>query len=315
MADNIKTKCGYVAIIGAPNAGKSTLTNQMVGQKVSIITHKVQTTRFPVKGIVMNGDTQIIVVDTPGIFAPKKRLDRAMVASAWEGTKDADCIVFMLDAPSINRAFARENQGDNKVLEDYERIVSSLQNVKTPIILALNKIDEIEKSTLLDLAKRCSDDVNYKHIMMISALRNKGVDDLVNVISKEMPDGPFLYPEDQASDLPLRLMAAEITREKVFERLHDELPYQSNVETDQWQERRDGSVRIDQTLYVTRENHKRMVIGKGGETLKQISRAAREDIIKELDRVVHLFVHVKVKENWTDDKVHYTERGLDFDAE
>jgi GTPase len=315
QSETIATKCGFVAIIGAPNAGKSTLTNQMVGQKISIISHKVQTTRFPVKGIVMADNTQIIVVDTPGIFAPKKRLDRSMVASAWGGAKDADVIVHVIDAPSIYRAMNNANQkGDSYNYEDYQRISEALRESKKVKIIALNKIDEIDKPQLLELSQRCFEDVDYNHVVMISALKNSGVDSLVNIIAREMPIGAYLYPEDQASDIPLRLMAAEITREKVFERLHDELPYFSTVETDSWQERKDGSVRIDQTLYVSRENHKAIVIGKGGETLKWISRRAREDIIEELERVVHLFLHVKVKENWQETRAHYTERGLDFDA-
>lgn len=308
-------KCGYVAIIGAPNAGKSTLLNQLVGQKLSIISHKVQTTRFPVKGIINENGAQMILIDTPGIFQPKKRLDKAMVAAAWDGAKDADVIVHLIDAPSINRAIKEVPQkGDRLNFEDYQRVSEGLKNSSRPAILALNKIDEIEKSELLELAKRTFEDSKYEHLVMISALKNKGLNELVKIASNLMPVGTWLYPEDQISDIPLRLMASEITREKIFLRLHDELPYSITVETDSWQDRKDGSVRIDQTIYVARDSHKGITIGKNGETLKWISRQSREDIAREIERVVHLFVHVKVKENWVEDRNHYNSIGLDYDA-
>lgn len=308
-------KCGYAAIIGAPNAGKSTLLNQLVGQKLSIISHKVQTTRFPVKGIINEKNSQIILIDTPGIFTPKKRLDKAMVAAAWDGAKDADVIVHLIDAPSIHRAMNDLHQkGDKLNFDDYQRVSAGLKNSNKPAILALNKIDEIEKPALLELAKTCFEDGKYHSLVMISALKNKGLKELVKTLSELMPVGNFLYPEDQISDIPLRLMASEITREKIFLRLHDELPYSTTVETDSWQDRKDGSVRIDQTIYVARDSHKGIAIGKGGETLKWISRQSREDIAHEIERVVHLFVHVKVKENWGEDRNHYNSIGLDFDA-
>lgn len=313
--EETQKKCGYVAIIGAPNAGKSTLLNQLVGQKLSIISHKVQTTRFPVKGIINKNNAQMILIDTPGIFSPKKRLDKAMVAAAWDGAKDADIIIHLIDAPSINRAIKDIHQkGDKLNFEDYERVSTGLKNSSKPAILALNKIDEIDKTELLELAKRTFEDGKYEQLVMISALKNKGLNELVNFMSNHIPVGEWLYPEDQVSDIPLRLMASEITREKVFLRLHDELPYTTTVETDNWQDRKDGSVRIDQTIYVARDSHKGITIGKNGETLKWISRQSREEISREIERVVHLFVHVKVKENWGDDRNHYNSIGLNYDA-
>lgn len=308
-------KCGFVAIIGAPNAGKSTLVNQLVGQKVSIVSQKIQTTRFPVRGILLEDNAQIILVDTPGIFAPKERLDRAMVASAWQGSNDADLLVHMIDAPSIGRILKDVPiKGDKRNYEDLERIHLGLEAVKKPCIAILNKIDEIDIEELPTLAKSLYDTGLYNQILMISALRNKGLNELRLAMARQMPEGVWLYPEDQVADTPMRLMAAEITREKVFLRLHDELPYFATVETDNWTVMKDKSVRIDQTLYVGREGHKAIAIGKNGETLKWISSNARIDMQTAFENKIHLFVHVKVKENWANDPNHYTQRGLDFNA-
>lgn len=308
-------KCGFVAIIGAPNAGKSTLLNQLSGQKLSIVSQKIQTTRFQVRGIIIEGNSQIVLVDTPGIFSPKERLDRAMVASAWQGSNDADLLIHMIDAPSFNRVFKGEPiKGDNKTQEDLERIQTGLNEIKKPCIAALNKIDEIAKEDLPLLAKNLFDTGLYSEILMISALRDKGLDVMRKIMESAMPEGPWLFPEDQVSDIPMRLMAAEITREKVFLRLHDELPYLANVETDNWTIQKDKSIRIDQTLYVGRPGHKAIAIGKGGEALKWISTNARHEMQEAFEAKVHLFVHVKVKENWASDPNHYVSRGLDFNA-
>ncbi|KAF0186398.1 MAG: GTP-binding protein Era [Hyphomonadaceae bacterium] len=308
-------KCGFVAIIGAPNAGKSTLVNNLIGQKISIVTSKVQTTRFPVRGIFMHDQAQIILIDTPGIFAPKERLGRAMVASAWGGATDADLLVHVVDAPSISRVLKSTPQkGDKLNFEDVERVHEGLKNYKGNVILALNKVDLIDKPELFELAKNMFDLGFYKEVVMISALNGSGLAQMKTKIAQYMPIGPWHYPEDQVADLPLRMMASEITREKVFLRLHEELPYLSSVETENWKNNPDGSVRIDQTLYVGREGHKAIAIGKGGETLKWISMNARKEMCESFEREVHLFLHVKVRENWMGDPRHYNERGLDFNA-
>ena len=307
--------CGFVAIIGAPNAGKSTLLNQLCGQKLSIVSQKIQTTRFNVRGVIIEDNAQIILVDTPGIFAPKERLDRAMVASAWQGSNDADLLIHMIDAPSYNRMIKGEPiKGDKRNAEDIDRIQEGLKAIKKPCIAALNKIDEIEIEDLPLLAKNLFDTGYYAEILMISALRNKGLDALIKLMKTAVPIGPWLYPEDQVSDIPMRLMASEITREKVFLRLHDELPYLANVETDNWKVQKDKSIRIDQTLYVGREGHKAIAIGKGGEALKWISTNARLEMQETFESKIHLFVHVKVKENWAADPNHYVARGLDYNA-
>lgn len=308
-------KCGFVAIIGAPNAGKSTLLNQLCGQKISIVSQKIQTTRFQVRGVIIEGETQIVLVDTPGIFTPKERLDRAMVAAAWQGSNDADLLVHMIDAPSYNRMLKGEPiKGDKRNSEDIERIQIGLGEMKKPCIAALNKIDEIDIEDLPILAKNLFDTGYYTEILMISALRNKGLEALNKMMVAAMPKGPWLYPEDQVSDIPMRLMASEITREKVFLRLHDELPYLANVETDSWKVQKDKSIRIDQTLYVGREGHKAIAIGKGGDALKWISVNARLEMQEAFEAKIHLFVHVKVKENWAADPNHYVSRGLDYNA-
>jgi GTPase len=292
-------RCGFAALIGAPNAGKSTLLNALVGAKISIVSRKVQTTRNLVRGIALEGDTQIIFVDTPGIFAPKRRLDRAMVDSAWSGAGDADVVAFLVDA----------RKGMD---EDAEKILSRLHDVSKPKLLVLNKIDVIERPKLLELAAKINAALAFDETFMISALTGDGLATFKKSLAKLMPPGPWLYPEDQISDAPLRALAAEITREKIFERLHDELPYQSTVETEQWKDMPDGSARVEQTIYVTRDGHKKIVIGEGGRTIKAIGTAARQEIAAAAEQKIHLFLFVKVRENWADDPERYREMGLDF---
>ena len=295
------TRCGFVALIGEPNAGKSTLTNAMVGAKVSIVTHKVQTTRARIRGVAIDGATQIVFVDTPGLFRPRRRLDRAMVTAAWAGAADADIVVLMVEA----------HRG---VTEGVERILENLadQVGTRPVVLAINKIDRVKRDALLAL----SADLNARHdfaaTFMISAEKGHGVADLKKWLAEALPTGPWLYPEDQIADLPLRMIAAEITREKLTLRLHQELPYQLTVETEGWEERKDGSVRIDQMIYVARPGHKGILLGPKGQTIKQISMTAREELSEFLGRKVHLFLQVKVRENWLDEADRYTEMGLDF---
>ncbi|MEH3117853.1 MAG: GTPase Era [Methylorubrum populi] len=294
-----ETRAGFVALIGVPNAGKSTLLNALVGAKVSIVSRKVQTTRALVRGIVMEGEAQVVLVDTPGIFAPKRRLDRAMVHSAWSGAADADAVCLLVDA----------RKG---VDEAVEAILRRLPEVKRPRILILNKIDLIARERLLELVARLNATVPFEDTFLISALNGDGVADLRKALARRMPPGPWLYPEDQISDAPLRMLAAEITREKIYDRLHEELPYRSTVETDQWQVRPDGSVRIEQTIFVERESQRSIVLGKGGQTIKAIGQAARIEIAEAAEARVHLFLHVKVRENWADDPARYREMGLEF---
>ena len=294
-----RTRCGFVALIGVPNAGKSTLLNALVGSKVSIVSHKVQTTRTQVRGLAIEGDAQIVFVDTPGIFKPKRRLDRAMVTSAWGGAGDADVIALLIDA---RKGIDEEN----------EAILQRLPDLRQPKILILNKIDLIERSRLLGLASELNAHLTFERTFMVSALTGDGVGDLRRALAERMPSGPWLYPEDQLSDAPLRMLAAEITREKIYERLHEELPYQSTVETEQWQERPDGSVRIEQTIYVERESQRKIVLGKGGQTIKTISQAARKELGELIETPVHLFLYVKVRENWENDPERYREMGLEF---
>jgi GTP-binding protein Era len=292
-------RAGFVALIGAPNAGKSTLINHLVGSKVSIVSHKVQTTRTVVRGILMRGDSQIIFADTPGIFQPRRRLDRAMVDAAWGGAKDADIVCLLIAAE-------RGIRGDAK------QILERLAAVNLPKILLLNKIDQVQPELLLALAKEANEYVAFDQTFMISALKGNGCSDFLNHLAKIVPPGPFLYPPDQISDFPLKILAAEITREKLFLRLHQELPYSAHVEVEGWEERKDGSVKIDQVIYIQRSAHKKIVIGKNGETIKAISTAARAELCQMLDRKVHLFLFVKVRENWIDDPERYREMGLEF---
>ncbi len=294
-----ETRCGFVALIGAPNAGKSTLLNSLVGAKVSIVSRKVQTTRQLVRGIAIEGVSQVIFVDTPGIFQPKRRLDRAMVTSAWGGAGDADVIGLLVDA----------RRG---IDENVEALLTRLGQMRRPKVLILNKIDLIQRDKLLALAADLNGRVPFEETFMISALTGDGVDDLKGKLARSMPVGPWLYPEDQITDAPLRMLAAEITREKMFERLHDELPYQSTVETDSWEQRPDGSVRIEQTVFVERDSQRKIVLGEKGQTIKAIGQAARRDIAEAADTPVHLFLHVKVRENWSEDPARYREMGLEF---
>jgi GTP-binding protein Era len=296
------TRCGFVALIGAPNAGKSTLTNALVGSKVSIVSRKVQTTRTLVRGIATHGPAQIVFVDTPGIFAPRRRLDRAMVSSAWSGARDADLVALLVDA-------------GRGLEEEAAMILGRLAGVSRPKLLILNKIDTAPKTALLALAKTANERVAFDATFMVSALTGDGLGDLKAWLAERMPPGPWLYPADQISDAPLRQLAAEITREKLFERLHQELPYQSTVETDLWKELRSGEVRIEQTIYVERENQRKIVLGKGGRTIKAIGEAARRELAEILETTVHLFLFVKVRENWGEDPERYRAIGLEFPKE
>jgi len=298
-SDTDATACGFAAIIGAPNAGKSTLTNQLVGSKVAIVTHKVQTTRARLRGILIEGHTQIILVDTPGIFRPRRRLDRAMVDTAWSEALDADVVVLLVDA-------------QKGVDEEVDTIVDRVAGITPPVVLALNKIDRVRKDRLLELTAQLSARVNFAQVFMISALTGDGVADLRTWLADAMPPGPWLYPEDQIADAPMRVMAAEVTREKVFLRLHDELPYESTVETADFKRLKDGSIRIEQVIYVARASQKKIVLGAGGRTIKQISTEAREELSQQLGVTVHLFLFVKVRERWAEDPSLYHAMGLEY---
>jgi GTPase len=300
-----QTRAGFAAIIGAPNAGKSTLVNQLVGTKITIVTHKVQTTRFPVRGVMMHGNSQVVLVDTPGIFAPRRRLDRAMVKSAWEGAGDADAIVHLIDA--------RHWTGQGDRAED-EAIIERLKVIGAKAILAINKIDLVERSLLLGATKALFDTGVYSDVLMVSGLNGDGVDQLADLLASRMPEGPYLFPEDQAADMPSRLIAAEVTREKLMLRLHQEIPYQLTVETENWTQHDDGAVRIDQMIHVSRDGHKSIVLGKGGQTIRDIGMAARKELTEILGRPVHLFLRVKVSERWQENRERFTAIGLDFDA-
>ncbi|WP_028033402.1 GTPase Era [Chelativorans sp. J32] len=293
------TRSGFVALIGAPNAGKSTLLNQLVGAKVSIVTHKVQTTRALIRGIATHNKTQIVFVDTPGIFKPKRRLDRAMVTTAWGGAKDADIVAFLIDA-------------ERGIKGDAETILDSLADVRQPKILILNKIDRIKRDKLLVLAAEANERAPFDRTFMVSALTGDGCKDLLDYLAETLPEGPWYYPEDQISDLPMRQLAAEITREKIYLRLHQELPYSAHVETEKWEERKDRSVRIEQVIYVERESQKKIVLGHKGSTIREIGQSAREELSQILEQKVHLFLFVKVRENWSNDPERYREIGLEF---
>ncbi len=296
------TRCGFVALIGAPNVGKSTLLNALVGSKISIVTPKVQTTRALIRGIAIEGLSQLIFVDTPGIFAPRRRLDRAMVGSAWGSTHDADIVALLIDA----------RKG---VQDDEDAILRGLADIRAAKVLVLNKIDLVEKPKLLALTQSLNERAAFAGTFMLSARSGDGVADLKSWFAGHVPTGPWLYPEDQISDAPLRQLAAEITREKLYLRLHQELPYQSTVETEVWKELKDGSVRIEQTIYVERESQRKIVLGKGGQTIKAIGAAARTDIAAAIEQPVHLFLFVKVREGWGDDPERYREMGLEFPRE
>jgi GTP-binding protein Era len=296
------TRCGFVALIGAPNVGKSTLVNALVGSKVTIVSRKVQTTRALIRGIVIEDGAQIILVDTPGIFSPKRRLDRAMVSTAWSGAHDADVVCVLCDAKAGIDAEA-------------DAILSKVAAVDHEKILVLNKIDLVPREKLLTLAKAANDRLAFAKTFMVSAMSGDGVEDLRQALSEMMPAGPFHYPEDQMSDAPMRQLAAEITREKIFRQLHQELPYQSTVETDSWTERNDKSIRIEQTIFVERDSQRKIVLGKGGATIKSIGAEARKEIAEITGVPVHLFLFVKVRENWGDDPDRYREMGLQFPRE
>ncbi len=295
------TRAGFVALIGEPNAGKSTLLNRMVGAKVSIVTHKVQTTRARLRGVAMEGDAQLIFVDTPGLFRPRRRLDRAMVAAAWTGAADADVVVLLIEA----------HRG---LTEGVQAILDGLREKGggRPVALAINKIDRVRSEVLLGLAEEMNAVFDFAETFMISAEKGHGVDDLRGWLARTVPEGPWLYPEDQIADLPMRMIAAEITREKLTLRLHQELPYQLTVETESWDERKDGSVRIEQLVYVVRDGHKGIVLGSKGETIKAVGQAARAELEEFLGRKVHLFLQVKVRPGWQDEAERYSAIGLDF---
>ena len=303
-----ETRCGFVALIGAPNAGKSTLLNALVGSKVSIVSRKAQTTRATVRGILVEGAAQVIFVDTPGLFAPKRRLDRAMLASAWGAAGDADAVALLIDARQEIAAAGKTNE----IGEATRSILPTLGEHKAPKFLVLNKVDLVDRPLLLALAERLNAALPFADTFMTAASTGDGVDRFKVRLAAAMPNGPWLYPEDQIADAPLRMLAAEITREKLFERLHDELPYQTTVETELWKDQPDGSARIEQTIYVTRDSHKKIVIGEGGRTIKAIGSAARKEIAEAHEAPVHLFLFVKVRANWLDDPERYRAMGLEF---
>lgn len=294
------TQAGFIALIGEPNAGKSTLLNRMVGAKVSIVTHKVQTTRARIRGICMEGAAQLVFVDTPGLFKPRRRLDRAMVAAAWGGAMDADIVVLLVEA---HRGIS---SGVQSILDQLKELGDRR------VILAINKIDRVKSDALLALTQQLNAAFAFEKTFMISAERGHGVPDLRAWLGQELPEGPWLYPEDQIADLPLRMIAAEMTREKLTLRLHQKLPYQLTVETESWEERPDGSARVDQVIYVVRDGHKGILLGNKGETIKAVSKAAREELEGFLERRVHLFCKVKVRQKWLEDAARYSEMGLDF---
>lgn len=296
------TSCGFVALIGEPNAGKSTLLNQMVGAKVSIVTHKVQTTRSRIRGIALEGNAQLVFVDTPGLFRPRRRLDRAMVAAAWSGAADADVVVLLIEAHrGLTEGAAAIIDGLNDHIKSGKKIA-----------LALNKIDRVKADSLLKLSAELNERYKFAATFMISAEKGHGVADLRKWLAGQMKPGPWLYPEDQIADVPLRMIAAEITREKLTLRLHQELPYQLTVETDSWVERKDGSVRVDQYIYVARDGHKGIILGPKGETIKAVSMAARQEMSEFLGQKVHLFLQIKVRPNWLEEPERYSEMGLNF---
>jgi GTP-binding protein Era len=301
MRKIMTTRAGFVALIGEPNAGKSTLLNRMVGAKVSIVTHKVQTTRARIRGVALEGDSQIVFVDTPGLFRPRRRLDRAMVAAAWTGAADADLVVLLIEA---HRGLTH---GAQAILDGLSERAEGRR-----VALAINKIDRVKAENLLALTQKMNEAFPFEKTFLISAEKGHGVDDLRMWLAQNLPEGPWLYPEDQIADLPMRMIAAEMTREKLTLRLHQELPYQLTVETENWEERKDGSARIDQVIYVARDGHKGILLGKKGETIKAVSQAARAELEEFLGRKVHLFLQVKVRPGWLDEAERYSEMGLDF---
>ncbi|WP_411820079.1 GTPase Era [Hyphococcus formosus] len=309
MTENSETQCAVIAVIGAPNAGKSTLVNALVGAKISIVTQKVQTTRARVRGIITEDQSQLVFIDTPGIFAPRRRLDRAMVAAAWDGLSGSDQTLLVIDAPMYLSGEAERGQA-GKSRADTDRIIEGLVKADRKAVLLLNKIDDIARPKLLALAQELNEAGVFTDVFMISAKNGDGLNDLKSFLIKSAPNGPWLYPEDQLSDISDRLMAAEVTREKVFLRLHQELPYDTTVETESWKETKSG-IRIDQTIYVARDSQKGIVLGKNGQTLKVIGQAAREELTEQLGVPVHLFLHVKVREGWSEEAARLRQMGLD----
>jgi GTP-binding protein Era len=306
-------RCAVVAVLGAPNAGKSTLVNTLVGAKVAAVTQKVQTTRALVRGIAMRDKVQLILIDTPGVFAPKRRLDRAMVAAAWSALEGADAIVHVVEAPA-HGPDASKTGAEARSVEDTAAITAALKQRDTPAILALNKTDAIARPALLEITRDLVEQGLYTDVFMISAKKGEGVDDLARTLVERAPEGPWLFPEDQTMDAPARVLASEITREKAFLRLHEELPYELTVETESWEERKDGSAKIDQIIYVARESQRKIAIGAKGQTIKNIGELARKEMEEAFDRRIHLFVHVKVREGWTEERALYQRLGLDWDA-
>jgi GTP-binding protein Era len=295
-------RSGIVAVVGAPNAGKSTLVNQLVGAKVSIVTHKVQTTRTRIRGIAVHGDAQIVFVDTPGIFTAKRRLERAMVQAAWAGVEDADVVLVIHDA------------GRRQISDETRQVIGGLAGARSEVVLVLNKVDLVKREKLLELAAELSGLGSFSKVFMISALNGDGTADLMGYLAKRLPEGHWLFPEDQLSDLSLRMLAAEITREKLFLNLHEELPYALTVETESWEDFKDGSARVQQVIYVGREQHKAICLGKGGKTIRLVREAAQKEMEAAFGQRVHLFLFVKVRENWINDPERYRNLGLDFDA-
>lgn len=300
------TRCGFVAIIGAPNAGKSTLVNALVGTKVSIVSRKVQTTRMRVRGVAMHGAVQVILVDTPGIFKPRRRLDRAMVQAAWSGAEEADLVCLLVDAPELMAA------PDGLSARDTDSIIKRLNEAGQHAILVLNKVDAVARDRLLPLIEQLRGRAAFDEVFLVSAAKGDGTADLLSYLASRVPEGPWAYPADQAADMPMRLLAAEMTRERIYDRLHDELPYATTVITDQWKQLEDGSARLEQTIFVERESQRAIVLGKGGATIKLLGQTARKEMEAQFGHKVHLFLFVKVRENWADDPMHYREIGLDL---
>lgn len=305
-------RCAVVAVLGAPNAGKSTLVNTLVGAKVAAVTQKVQTTRALVRGIAMRNQTQLILIDTPGVFAPKKRLERAMVAAAWSALEGADAIIHVVDASA--QVGTDKPGADARSVEDAATISAKLKQMDLASILVLNKVDVVPRPALLELTTKMVEEGLYTDVFMISAKKGDGVDDIARTLTERAPEGPWLFPEDQTMDAPARVLAAEITREKAFLRLHEELPYELTVETETWEERKDGSAKIDQTIYVARESQRKIAIGAGGQTIKIIGELARKEMEAAFDRRIHLFLHVKLRENWSEERALYQRLGLDYEA-
>lgn len=305
MTDAV-TRCGFVAIIGAPNAGKSTLVNALVGTKVSIVSRKVQTTRMRVRGVAMHGDAQVVLVDTPGIFKPRRRLDRAMVQAAWVGADEADLVCLLVDAPELIES------PNGLSAQDTDSIIKRLNEAGQHAILVLNKVDAVARDRLLPLIEQLRARAAFDEVFLVSATKGDGTSDLLAHLASRVPEGPWAYPADQAADMPMRLLAAEITRERIYDRLHEELPYATTVITEQWKQMDDGSARLEQTIYVERESQRAIVLGKGGATIKLLGQTARKEMEAQFGHKVHLFLFVKVRQNWADDPMHYREIGLDL---